>query len=285
MDTSDASSSPPPVELLSWSALTSPGASSPAVLASIARAFGPGGLGLLAVSGVPHFSALRAAALPQAHAFGQLPEAVKARYVDAASQYSFGWSHGKEKLEGGRLDTAKGSYYANPMHDAPFAEHPEVVAAHLPFASANIWPSDEDAPGFAAAYKALACAMVEAGAVLAVHVDAYVRSVRPSYPPPGAPAGPPGGGGDLSLAGIVSHGRCHKARLLYYFPPEAGGSGGVGEGVGGEAEPERWCGWHNGERGGRGEGTHRAWVRCRHSRGEKGVPSLRTQLTRAAPAL
>lgn len=32
------------------------------------------------------------------------------------SCYSFGWSHGKEKLQG-RPDVSKGSYYANPQYD------------------------------------------------------------------------------------------------------------------------------------------------------------------------
>jgi hypothetical protein len=30
-----------------------------------------------------------------------------------------GWSHGNEKLQGDRPDWAKGSYYGNPLVDAP----------------------------------------------------------------------------------------------------------------------------------------------------------------------
>jgi hypothetical protein len=33
------------------------------------------------------------------------------------SQYQVGWSHGREKLEGNKLDYSKGSYYANPLTD------------------------------------------------------------------------------------------------------------------------------------------------------------------------
>lgn len=43
---------------------------------------------------------------------------MKEKYVHAKSVYSFGWSHGKEKLEG-KPDIAKGSFYFNPIHDRP----------------------------------------------------------------------------------------------------------------------------------------------------------------------
>jgi hypothetical protein len=40
---------------------------------------------------------------------------VKAAHEDAASQWSVGWSHGKEALRSGLKDTHKGSFYANPL--------------------------------------------------------------------------------------------------------------------------------------------------------------------------
>lgn len=43
------------------------------------------------------------------------------RCEDPTSLYNFGWSHGKEML-GARPDTHKGSYYANPLLDAPAAD-------------------------------------------------------------------------------------------------------------------------------------------------------------------
>ncbi len=48
--------------------------------------------------------------------------------------YSFGWSHGKEKLEG-KPDTAKGSFYFNPIHDRPVSNslptsHHRQVSTH-----------------------------------------------------------------------------------------------------------------------------------------------------------
>lgn len=236
--------------LLEWDELQRE-STSPELLAKLEAAYGYDGLGILAVRGIPGYVETRAAALPQAFKFGHLPEDVKAKFVDEKSFYSFGWSHGKEKLEG-RHDTSKGSYYANPVHDAPFSD-PSVIAAHPSFASPNVWPSDADAPGFEAAYKAMARLIVDAGAQLARHVDAYARSIEPSSYPPG-----PG----LGLRDIVLNCRTHKARLLYYFPLSAEeaaavasaaassnssstGHGGSGGGGGSVDVTSSWCGWHN----------------------------------------
>jgi hypothetical protein len=198
-----------PVVVLEYGALLGRD-SPPELLDAIGRAFGYDGPGLLAVRGVPGFVEARAAALPFAYTFGHLPAAVKAKYEHPVSCYSFGWSHGKERLEG-RLDTAKGSYYANPVVDAP-TQDPALIAAHPSFATPNIWPAEGDCPGFEAAYKRCAGVMVAAAAQLARHCDAYVASQLP----PGAAPAP-----DLALHAIVTRCRMHKARLLYYFP--AGG--------------------------------------------------------------
>jgi hypothetical protein len=63
----------------------------------------------------------RVALLPVSHKFASLSEETKSKYVHAKSFYSFGWSHGKEKLEG-KPDYSKGSYYANPQYNAPFSD-------------------------------------------------------------------------------------------------------------------------------------------------------------------
>jgi hypothetical protein len=90
----------------------------PAVPLPFRQGFGPDGLGIVTVSGVPGFPALRERLLPLAAALAGLPDAVKAGLEDAASNYNVGWSHGKEALEGGRLDLLKGSFYANPTRCA-----------------------------------------------------------------------------------------------------------------------------------------------------------------------
>lgn len=115
--------------------------------AQIEAAFGPDGLGICVVNGVPGYEAARAVLLPLASALASLPPAELAALEDPGSRWNFGWSHGREKLEGDRVgvsaatpcvacaginlspplltlarsraDTAKGSFYANPLVDVP----------------------------------------------------------------------------------------------------------------------------------------------------------------------
>lgn len=102
--------------------------------------------------------------------FATLPEQTRARYEHPASSYSFGWSHGKETLEAGKPDLAKGSYYANPCFDSPFADDPAMVARHPALAHPNIWP-DSDVAGFSDAFKALGQAVVRVGVLVARQCD------------------------------------------------------------------------------------------------------------------
>ncbi|CAN0403452.1 unnamed protein product, partial [Hapterophycus canaliculatus] len=136
--------------------------------------------------------------------FAALPEETRARYEHARSSFSFGWSHGKETLEAGRPDLAKGSFYANPCYDDPFGsgsgnntcqsnndnnnngrDHdgvgngsgdPDVgeaaaaVQRYPSFAHPNIWP-DEDVPGFSAAFKRLGRVVVRIGELVARQCD------------------------------------------------------------------------------------------------------------------
>ena len=75
--------------------------------------------------------------LPLSRRFANLPSGTKAKYVHPESFYSFGWSHGKEKLAGGRPDVTKGSFYNNPTTNRPFddediiAEFPSVRPSYI----------------------------------------------------------------------------------------------------------------------------------------------------------
>jgi isopenicillin N synthase-like dioxygenase len=80
------------------------------------RAFGTEGLGILLVENYPSYE-LRENLLRKSREFAILPKEVKAKYEDAKSSYSFGWSCGVESMKNGVVDSAKGSYYANPEHD------------------------------------------------------------------------------------------------------------------------------------------------------------------------
>lgn len=75
------------------------------------------------------------------------------RCEDPTSLYNFGWSHGKEVL-GSAPDTHKGSYYANPLLDAP-TDDPELMrrfpgycrSADVPGQGHQRKPSGRDAYG------------------------------------------------------------------------------------------------------------------------------------------
>ncbi|KAI8466574.1 MAG: dioxygenase domain-containing protein [Monoraphidium minutum] len=230
--------------------------------------FGPNGLGIVTVSGVPGFAAARGRLLPLAAALAGLPAAEKAALEDAGSNYNVGWSHGKEALEGGRLDLLKGSFYANPCRDTYDDREASDVQKYRDYYTDNRWPR-ESLPELEPALKGLGRLMVSVGLLLADRCTDYVsRQLRAAAlagpPPPGLEAalaaldvgeGRPGGGGggagggekadQQRRAGAAGGGggcpdfgaalrdsACHRARLLHYFPP----SGGGGEGD--------WCGWH-----------------------------------------
>jgi hypothetical protein len=73
--------------------------------AQIEEAFGFKGLGLIVITGIPNFVELRKRCLPLGTAVAGLSDAQKEKVVHAASNYSVGWSHGKEKLKRGEFGT------------------------------------------------------------------------------------------------------------------------------------------------------------------------------------
>ncbi|GJM89697.1 hypothetical protein PR202_ga05909 [Eleusine coracana subsp. coracana] len=160
----------------------------------IEEGLGPRGLGIISIADVPEFPELRKKLLRLAprHVvvvlliIAKLPEDVKKELEDPESRwYNFGWSHGKEKLESGKLDTFKGSFYANPVLDVPTTE--DVLVSRYPsYCRPNIWPTDHlpeletVRPEFMAflflssvAFKALGKLILEVGLMLAHHCDLY----------------------------------------------------------------------------------------------------------------
>jgi hypothetical protein len=94
-----------PLVQLSYAQLTDPHAD---LSAHIEAAFGPDGLGICVVDGVPDYEAARAALLPLATALANLPSDELAALEDPDSSFNFGWSHGKERLEGDRAGARSG---------------------------------------------------------------------------------------------------------------------------------------------------------------------------------
>jgi hypothetical protein len=77
---------------------------------AIRDAFGPNALGVCLIKNVPGFVDKRLRLLKLASVFAGLPEDVKEQAVHQESSYLFGWSHGKETMNG-KTDVSKGSYY------------------------------------------------------------------------------------------------------------------------------------------------------------------------------
>lgn len=88
---------------------------------------------------VPGYSLLRQNLLRLSPRLASLPEEVKNKLEDPHSRYNFGWSHGKEKLESGKADLLKGSFYANPILDIPTTEA-SLIERYPSYCGANIWP-------------------------------------------------------------------------------------------------------------------------------------------------
>ncbi|XP_028965897.1 uncharacterized protein [Malus domestica] len=89
---------------------------------------------------VPGYSSLRGNLLRLSPRLANLPEEVKKVLEDPHSRYNCGWSHGKEKLESGKPDTLKGSFYANPILDSPTTDE-SLIQRYPSYCGSNIWPN------------------------------------------------------------------------------------------------------------------------------------------------
>ncbi|RUP21889.1 hypothetical protein BC936DRAFT_139147 [Jimgerdemannia flammicorona] len=194
------------------------------VAESIKEAFGFDNqcLGVILVRNLPlEYPELRSRLLRLASVFAALSDEAKEKTVDAQSNYSFGWSCGKEVMNG-KPDTLKGSYYNNPTTDKPMT--PADLAPLFPeTCNPNIWPS-EDLPELEIAFKELGRFIVDVGKLLAKACDEFVATKVPKYDP-------------TYLQRIIADSQTHKARLLHYFPAETD--------LNGQNEAaDSWCGWH-----------------------------------------
>lgn len=178
---------------------------------SIAKAFGsePDCLGLVVVDDLPSdFVDLRSNLLTLAYAFAQLDEETRDKYSDASSRYSFGWSHGKEIMNG-EPDILKGSYYANIMSPEanPSSVSEEERKKFPEYYGSNIWPDGSEATveGMCDAFEALGQFVLKVGCRLAEACQPFVAEHMLDS--------------SINLSGLIRGSHTTKARLLHYFPP------------------------------------------------------------------
>lgn len=193
----------------------------------IEEAYGFNGIGALTVKNVPNYVEARRKLLPLSNKFASLPNEVKDKYVHKDSYYAFGWSHGKECLQG-VPDLSKGSYYANPQYDKP-SDDEELIKKYPSFLHPNIWPT-EDMPELESAFKELGNIIVETGKLIAKQCDKYVRSRCNTI--------------NNGLENVINTSLCCKARLLHYFPITESAAQ-VAQQNFSSTEFSSWCGWHN----------------------------------------
>ncbi|KAK5735302.1 hypothetical protein LTR17_008309 [Elasticomyces elasticus] len=179
-------------------------------LETLEQAFGPASLGVIIVGGLPEeFAALRQRLLSYSSYLGNLPQEELAKVERPECKYDVGWACGKETLADGRYDTLKGSYYAQPIHNAELEEKARrLYPACVEMNSPNVWPDDSVLPGFEHLMEKLCHIIVDTAALVARNCDRYGVAKLDGYK-----AG--------TLEDIVRTSVSTKARLLHYYPPPA----------------------------------------------------------------
>ncbi|EER14719.1 conserved hypothetical protein [Perkinsus marinus ATCC 50983] len=187
----------------------------------ILQAYGRDSLGLCCVSDVPKYTEYRQALLPKIHTLGNLPPSALEKYVLPEAFFNVGWSHGNEKLGGGRPDLGKGSFYANPLFENPGELDPTAQQRHPACATPNVWP--KEVPGFREAFIDAGRLLAEVGTMVARHMDKACQAHG------------------IKCCSLVEatfeKSRLCCGRALHYYPLEQGE---VQEGT-----EDSWCGWHN----------------------------------------
>ena len=192
-----------------------------AVETAVARAFGPQGLGVLAVTNVPAaLPAKRQRLLRLGQKLGTLPDDILKQYERPELCYCAGWSRGREKFRG-QLDVAKGSWYANGLHRDAAAGDASLRERYPESTTEPQWPSPD----------LLGDSLEDAFRDLSRDLHALSRHVLRRCDVVAARAlSQRGVAYETTLSEVVDRSRLHVGRLLHYFPRDASGT---------------WCGWHN----------------------------------------
>lgn len=178
---------------------------------TLVAAFGPASLGILIVTDLPpKFPSLRTRVLGSSSSLAALPPSTLESLTKQSAKYLVGWSHGKETLRPGVVDTQKGSFYINcafyqlpSLQGADAEKHPGFEEYTAP----NLWPAERDVPGFKETAEELIALIIDVAVLVARACDRYaieeVEGYKSGY-----------------LEHVVQTSTTTKARLLHYFPPE-----------------------------------------------------------------
>ncbi|XP_020253680.1 uncharacterized protein LOC109830727 isoform X2 [Asparagus officinalis] len=189
----------------------------------IEEALGPKGLGIILISDVPGYSLLRKILLRLSSIVASLHDDVKVSLEGQPSRFGIGWSCGDERLESNKVDIDRGSFSANPILDVPTTDV-SLMQRYPSFCCPNKWPSSA-LPELEGAFKALGKMIFDVGLKLAFHCDKYVSKTMMIVE-------------DEGIEKIIKRSRCHKARLLYYFPKQKS------ECMEDSKSISSWAGWH-----------------------------------------
>ncbi|PBP25866.1 hypothetical protein BUE80_DR003158 [Diplocarpon rosae] len=195
---------------------------------TLVEAFGPDSLGIMIVKDVPdNFATLRHRLLSYASYLGNLAQFRLDKLENPASRYLTGWSRGKETLKNGKIDTHKGSFYANcafyvdPSLDCAKPTGQFSTSNFPEYLSPNLWPAT--LPGFKETFEDLCRLIIDAGVLVARACDQYAEHEVPDYQPG-------------YLEHVVKTSTTTKARLLHYFPADPETKE--------DADDDDWCATH-----------------------------------------
>lgn len=203
-------------------------------LTTLEQAFGPSSLGIILVSDLPSkYPSLREKLLSYSSFLANLPPSELAQVEKPEARYNIGWSHGKEKLDSGKFDTSKGSFYvqAGVKDEALVAKAREMYPELKDMTEENVWPDEDVLPGFRKCVEEMCELIVGVAALVARACDRYGEANLEGY-------------GRGTLERIVRGSVSTKARLLHYFPAAEEPTISL-EGVGQEEkDDDSWCGTH-----------------------------------------
>jgi isopenicillin N synthase-like dioxygenase len=188
-------------------------------LETLHQAFGPDSLGILVVKDLPpEYPEVRRAALSYASRLGSLPAESLAALERPEAKYLAGWSLGKETLRDGRIDTFKGSFYANcAFYAGPRAENAALAAEFPEYLLPNVWPAE--LPQFRPALEQACRLVIDVAVLVARACDRFAEREIADYE-------------RGYLERVVATSTTTKARLLHYYPASSG------------VDEDDWCATH-----------------------------------------